>query len=96
METKLAIFEQNEIRKVWDIEKWDWYFSVVDIIEVLTQSTQPRKYWNDLKVKLKNQWSELSEKIGQLKMKSRDWKRYFTDVWDTKTILRLVQRTWWM
>jgi len=68
METKLAIFEQSEIRKTWDSEKWDWYFSVVDIIQVLTGSSQPRKYWSDLKVKLNNEWSEVSEKIGQLKI----------------------------
>jgi len=91
METKLAIFEQKEIRKVWDSEKWDWYFSIVDIVEVLTESPRPRKYWNDLKMRLLEEWSQLSENIGQLKLKSSDWKKYLTDVWDTKTILRLIQ-----
>jgi hypothetical protein len=52
MQTKPSIFEQKEIRKVWNSEKGDWYFSVIDIIEVLTESPRPRKYWNDLKTKL--------------------------------------------
>ena len=91
METKLAIFEQKEIRKVWDSEKWDWYFSIVDIIETLTDSTIPKRYWSDLKIKLKNEWSESYEKIVQLKMKSKDWKKYLTDVWNTQEILRLIQ-----
>jgi hypothetical protein len=91
MQTRPSIFEQKEIRKIWNSEKWDWYFSVVDIIEVLTDSQQPRKYWSDLKVKLYNEWSEVSEKIGQLKMKAQDGKMRLTDVADTKTVLRLVQ-----
>lgn len=91
METKLAIFEQKEIRKVWDSEKGDWYFSIVDIIEALTESPRPRKYWNALKTKLEEEWSELSHNLGQLKLKASDWKYYLTDVWDTKTILRLIQ-----
>lgn len=91
METKLAIFEQKEIRKVWDSEKGDWYFSIVDIIEALTQSSQPRRYWAELKKKLKEEWSELFDIIEQLKLKASDWKKYLTDVGDTKTILRLIQ-----
>lgn len=91
METKLAIFEQKEIRKVWDSEKWDWYFSIVDIIEVLTDSTIPKRYWSDLKIKLKNEWSEVYENIVQLKIKAKDGKNYLTDVWNTQEILRLIQ-----
>jgi len=91
METKLALFEQSEIRKVWDSKKRDWYFSIVDIIEVLTESWRPRKYWNDLKMRLNEEWSELSANIGQLKMKAIDWKKYNTDVWNTQDILRLIQ-----
>lgn len=91
METKLAIFEQKEIRKVWDSEKWDWYFSIVDIIDALTESANPRKYWSVLKMRLKQEWSELTTNCSQLKLKSIDWKNYLTDVWDTKTILRLIQ-----
>ncbi|MCK9271957.1 hypothetical protein M0P65_00220 [Candidatus Gracilibacteria bacterium] len=91
METKLAIFEQKEIRKIWISEAGDWYFSIVDIIEVLTESTQPRRYWAELKKKLKEEGSELFDKIEQLKMKSSDGKYYLTDVGNTKTILRLIQ-----
>lgn len=90
-ETKLAIFEQKEIRRIWDSKKGDWYFSVIDIIEVLTESPRPRKYWWDLKKRLKEEWSELSSNIGQLKMKAQDWKMRQTDVLDTKWVLRLVQ-----
>ena len=88
---KISLFEQKQIRKIWDIEKGDWFFSIVDIIEVLTESERPRKYWNDLKIRLKEEWSELSDICGQLKMKARDGKNYLTDVWYTKTILRLIQ-----
>lgn len=72
METKLAIFEQKEIRKVLDSEKGDWYFSIVDIIGALTESPTPRKYWSVLKTRLKEEWSELSDNIGQLKLKASD------------------------
>lgn len=91
METKLAIFEQKEIRKVWNSEEWDWYFSIVDIIEALTESPNPRKYWSVLKTRLKQEWSELTTICSQLKMKARDWKHYLTDAGNTKTILRLIQ-----
>lgn len=91
METKLAIFEQKEIRKIWNSEEWDWYFSIVDIIEALTESPNPRKYWSVLKTRLKQEWSELTTICSQLKMKARDWKYYLTDVGNTKTILRLIQ-----
>ncbi len=90
-ETKLALFEQKEIRRIWDSEKSDWYFSVIDIVEVLAETPRPRKYWNALKTKLIEEWSELSHKLGQLKMKALDWKMRQTDVLDTKGILRLVQ-----
>jgi len=72
-------------------QKEKGYFSIIDIIEVLTDSLRPRKYWADLKAKLKEEGSELSDKIGQLKMKSSDGKFYLTDVGDTEQILRLVQ-----
>jgi hypothetical protein len=68
MKNKIIIFENKEIRRYWDNEKELWYFSVIDIIRVLTQSDRPRKYWDDLKRKLKDEGSQLSEKIGQLKM----------------------------
>jgi hypothetical protein len=90
-ENKIAIFENREIRRYWDDEKEEWYFLVIDIVEVLTQTDRPRKYWDDLKRKLKQEGSELSEKIGQLKMIAEDGKSRETDVADTETILRLIQ-----
>ena len=86
------LFEGKEIRSVWDSNKEDYYFSVVDVIEVLTDSERPRKYWDDLKRQLKKEGSELSGKIGQLKMKSKkDGKNYLTDTLDTEGILRLIE-----
>src|SRR5665811_542011 len=90
-ENTIKIFESNQVRSIWDSEEEKWYFSVIDIIEVLTGSDRPRKYWSDLKAKLKKEGSELSEKIGQLKMASDDGKYYKTDVADTEQLLRLVQ-----
>ena len=87
----LAIFEGSQIRRHWDEEKELWYFAVVDIVQVLAQTDRPRKYWNDLKTKLKKEGSELSEKIGQLKMQASDGKTYLTDVADTEVMLRLIQ-----
>ena len=89
--SKLVIFEGKQIRRHWDPEKELWYFAVMDIIQVLTQTDRPRKYWNDLKSKLKKEGSELSEKIGQLKMQAPDGKYYLTDTADTETVLRLIQ-----
>ena len=88
---KIAIFEGKQIRRHWDEEKELWYFSIIDIIETLTQTDRPRKYWDDLKRKLKDEGSEVSEKIGQLKMIAEDGKMRETDVADTETMLRLVQ-----
>ena len=66
LETLTNLFENNEIRSIWDSEKEEYYFSVVDVIAALANPKEPRKYWNDLKRKLTNEGSELSEKIGQL------------------------------
>ena len=88
--SKLAIFEGKQIRRHWDEGKELWYFAVMDVIQVLTQTDRPRKYWNDLKSKLKKEGSELSEKIGQLKMQAPDGKYYSTDAADTETMLRLI------
>ena len=86
------LFEGKEIRSVWDSEKEDYYFSVVDVIGALTESGRTRKYWNDIKKNLTNEGSELSDRIGQLKLKSKkDGKRYLTDVLDTEGILRLIE-----
>ena len=91
LETITKLFEGSQIRSIWDNELEDYYFSVVDVIRALTDSDRPRKYWNDLKLKLKDEGSQLSEKIGQLKMQSSDGKKYLTDVLDTKGILRLIE-----
>ena len=64
----IKLFENKQVRTHWNADEEKWYFSVVDIIEVLTESDRPRKYWSDLKAKLKKEGSELSEKIGHLKM----------------------------
>jgi hypothetical protein len=87
----IKLFENKRIRTVWDEEKQEWYFSVVDVIHVLTDNERPRKYWSDLKSKLKVEGSELSEKIGQLKLPAEDGKMRLTDVADTKGILRIIQ-----
>ena len=87
----LQIFEAKKVRTIWDDEQEKWYFSIVDVIEVLTDNERPRKYWSDLKSKLKKEGSELSEKIGQLKMQSSDGKFYKTDVADTEQLFRLIQ-----
>jgi hypothetical protein len=90
-ENSITLFNQKEVRRHWNEEKELWFFSVVDIIEILTESPRPRKYWNALKTKLEKEWSELSQNVGQLKMKSSDGKFYETDILDTENILRLVQ-----
>lgn len=84
----IKIFESKKIRPNWDNEQEKWYFSIVDIIEVLTDSPRPRKYWSALKTKLKQEGSELSQNLGQLKMQSEDGKFYLTDVADTAQLFR--------
>ena len=91
LETLTNLFEGKEIRSIWDSDKEEYYFSVVDVINALAEPKEPRKYWNDLKVKLKNEGSELSEKIGQLKMKAKDGKMRETDTLDTEGIFRLIE-----
>lgn len=75
-ETAIKLFESKKIRSVWDAEKGKWYFSIVDVIEILTESPRPRKYWNALKTKLISEGSELSPKMGQLKMQAADGTYY--------------------
>ena len=87
----IKLFENKQVRTHWNADEEKWYFSVVDIIEVLTESDRPRKYWSDLKAKLNKEGSELSEKIGQLKMVSTDGKSRLTDVANTEQIFRLIQ-----
>jgi len=92
LETISNLFEDKEIRSIWDSEKQEYYFSVVDIISALTDSKIPRNYWSDLKRKLINEGSQLHEEIVQLKLRSnKDGKSYLTDTLDTKGILRLIE-----
>ncbi|MFA5328001.1 MAG: Bro-N domain-containing protein [Prolixibacteraceae bacterium] len=90
-ETAIKLFEQKQVRSVWNEEEEKWYFSIIDVIEALSETDRPRKYWSDLKAKLKKEGSELSEKIGQLKMISEDGKLRITDVADTQQLFRLIQ-----
>ena len=87
----IQVFEEKQVRTVWDAGQEKWYLSIIDVIEILTGTDRPRKYWSDLKAKLKKEGSELSEKIGQLKMQSADGKFYKTDVADTEQLFRLIQ-----
>jgi DNA-damage-inducible protein D len=88
----IKLFESKKVRSEWNEKEQQWYFSIIDVIEILTESQRPRKYWADLKKKLlKEGFEQLSEKIGQLKMESSDGKKYLTDVADVKTLLRIIQ-----
>ena len=90
-DTAIKLFESKKIRSVWDDDKEKWYFSIVDVVEVLSGTDRPRKYWSDLKAKLKKEGSELSEKIGQLKIEAEDGKMRPTDVADNEQLFRLNQ-----
>ena len=85
------IFNNETIRTVWNKDEEKYYISVVDIIAVLTKSTRPRKYWTDLKNKLKEEGNEVSEKIGQLKLKSQDGKYRLTDVCNIEEMFRIIE-----
>lgn len=87
----IKIFEEKKVRTVWDSDKEEWYFSIVDVIEILTDSDNPRRYWSDLKRKLTKEGSQLYAKIVQLKLPSSDGKFYKTDVADTEQLFRLIQ-----
>ena len=91
LSTITNLFEGKEIRSIWDSEKEDYYFSVVDVIETLTYSNIPKRYWTDLKRKLIDEGSELYEKIVRLKMRAQDGKMRETDTLDTKGIFRLIE-----
>jgi hypothetical protein len=89
--TAIKLFEEKQVRTQWDAELEKWYISIIDVVEILTDTDRPRKYWSDLKAKLKKEGSELSEKIGQLKMIAEDGKMRITDVADTEQLFRLIQ-----
>jgi len=90
-ENTIRLFQDQKVRIQWDNEKEKWFFSIVDIIGILTESPNPRKYWSVLKTRLKQEGSELTTKCSQLKMQSADGKFYMTDVADTEQLLRLIQ-----
>jgi hypothetical protein len=85
------IFDQKKIRSDWSEEDGAWYFSIVDVIAILTESLNPRKYWSVLKTRLKKEGSQLATNCSQLKLLSSDGKYYKTDVADTEQLLRLIQ-----
>ena len=90
----IQLFEDQKIRTAWDAEKEEWYFSIVDVVAVLTEQKDSRsaaKYWSVLKVRLKNEGSELTTNCSQLKMKAADGKRRLTDVANTEQLLRIIQ-----
>lgn len=87
----IKIFEEKKVRAVWDDETEEWYFSVVDVVEILTESPNPRRYWSDLKSKLQKEGSQLYANIVQLKMMSTDGKMRLTDVMTTEQMFRLIQ-----
>lgn len=87
----VQLFEQKKVRSHYDAENEIWYFSVIDVIQILTGSTIPKRYWTDLKKKLKAEGSEAYDKIVQLKMLAEDGKNRLTDTADTETLLRLIQ-----
>ena len=87
----LVLFNQKQIRRLYDEDKEIWYFSVIDVVEVLIDSTIPKRYWSDLKNKLKDEGSEVYEKIVQLKFIASDSKKYATDCFSTEDLLRIIQ-----
>ena len=93
MKNELKVFENNNIRSIYDEEQEKWYFSIIDIVSILTESKNPRRYWSDLKIKLNEDegFTQLYEKIVQLKLKATDGKKYNTDCADVQTLLRIIQ-----
>ena len=90
-ETAIKLFEQKQIRSIWSDEEEKWYFSIVDVVGVLSESVNPNNYWKVLKNRLKKEGSELVTNCNQLKLQSSDGKFYNTDVADTEQLFRLIQ-----
>jgi hypothetical protein len=90
-ENEIKIFEDKKVRTLWVVEQEKWYFSIVDVIAILTESPNPRKYWSVLKTRLKAEGSQLATNCSQLKMQSADGKFYLTDVANTEQLFRLIQ-----
>ena len=91
MDNQIKLFEGNQIRSIWDNEREEWYFSIIDIVGVLTESENPRKYWSVLKTRLKKEGNELATICSQLKMKATDGKMRNTDVADMQGVFRIIQ-----
>lgn len=90
-DTAIKLFEEKHVRSLWDEEEEKWYISIVDVVAILTDSPNPRKYWSVLKTRLKVEGSQLATNCSQLKMQSADGKFYKTDVADTEQLFRLIQ-----
>ena len=90
-ETSIKLFEEKKVRTIWDEEKEEWYFSVVDVVGILTESENPRRYWSDLKIKLEKEGSQLYENIVQLKLLASDGKMRMTDVANEAQLFRIIQ-----
>ena len=89
--TQIRLFEEQKVRTIWNAEEEEWYFSVVDVVAVLTESPNPRKYWSVLKTRLKSEGSQLTTNCSQLKMPAADGKMYKTDCMTTEQLFRLIQ-----
>ena len=87
----IRLFEERKVRAIWDDEQEEWYFSIVDVISILTDSPNPRKYWSVLKTRMKREGSELTTNCSQLKMQAADGTKYLTDVANTEQLFRLIQ-----
>ena len=87
----IKVFEEKKVRTVWDSEREEWYFSIVDVVAVLTDSDNPRKYWSVLKTRMKKEGSETATNCSQLKLPAEDGKMRLTDVADTEQLFRLIQ-----
>jgi len=90
-ETSIKLFEEKKVRTLWNEEQEKWYFSVIDAVGILSESANPRRYWSDLKIKLKKEGFQLYENFVQLKLESEDGKKYFTDVADVEQLFRIIQ-----
>lgn len=90
--SSIKLFESKQIRSEWSESEQKWHFAIIDVVEILTESTSPRRYWSDLKRKLNTEgFSQLYEIVVQLKMVSSDGKKYLTDCADAKGLLRIIQ-----
>ena len=87
----IVLFKNKQVRRYWNADMESWYFAIIDVVAILTDSTIPKRYWSDLKSKFKQEGSEVYEKIVQLKFKARDGKKYATDCFSTENLLRVIQ-----